>query len=64
MSLALIKSEECDMLPSDFNVITPGMPTGPCGWSVVHYASLGNLNKFTNLSVVKAAIKNWDINKK
>ena len=39
-------------LPSDFNVITPGMPTGPCGWSVVHYASLGNLNKSITSSKV------------
>jgi len=64
MSLALIKSGKCDMLPSNFNVITPGLPTSCLPWSVVHYASLGNLNKFTRLSVVKAAIKKWDFNKK
>jgi len=64
MSLALIKSGKCDMLPSNFNVITPGLPTPCLPWSVVHYASLGNLNKFTRLSVVKAAIKKWDFNKK
>lgn len=64
MSLAIIKSGKCDILPSDFNVITPGLPTEPLSWSVVHYASLGNLNKFTRLSVVKAAIKKWDFNKK
>lgn len=64
MSLAIIKSGKCDILPSDFNVITPGLPTEPLPWSVVHYASLGNLNKFTRLSVVKAAIKKWDFNKK
>lgn len=64
MSLAIAKSGECEMFPSDFNVITPGLPDEPYSWSVVHYASLGNLNKFTDLSVLKKAMKNWDFNKK
>ena len=32
MSLALIKSGKCDMLPSNFNVITPGLPTSCLPW--------------------------------
>lgn len=63
MSLALIKSDKCENFPPDFNVLTPEFKDG-FNWNVVHYASLGNLNKFTRLSVVKAAIKKWDFNNK
>ena len=63
MSLALIKSGKCETLPSNFNVLTSEWSIG-YDWNVVHYGAISNLNKFTMSSVVKNAIKHWDINKK